>query len=169
MDLQQGLKLIEELKLPHPDWRFVTDKKDLEGLSKVLAYAGWTIRTIKVLKGNYKNYYANWLSLKRLSSTLVDFQKKLKHKGLFIVYPSWRWRKGGTLLVDKQGFIVEATKGQIADLARHGQVQARYTGQLGKNLRLRYGQNIISRLERKHLNQAAAVIAGLPMGEYYGE
>ncbi|MFZ5391365.1 MAG: hypothetical protein ACOZAJ_03780, partial [Patescibacteria group bacterium] len=62
-----------------------------------------------------------------------------------------------------------ATKGQIADLARHGQVQARYTGQLGKNLRLRYGQNIISRLERKHLNQAAAVIAGLPMGEYYGE
>ncbi len=169
MDLQQGLKLIEQLNLPHPLWRFVKKTTDLSGLNKVPAYAGWTIRTVGVLGQDYKNYYANWLPLKNLPAVLTDFQKELKNKGLFIIYPSWRWRKGGTLLVDKKEFIVEATKGQIVNLARHGRVQARYIGKVNKNLRLVYGQDIINQSERNQLKQAAAAIAGLPAGEYYGE
>ncbi|MBU1038911.1 hypothetical protein KKC17_01600 [Patescibacteria group bacterium] len=169
MDLYQGLRQIEDLGLPHPIWRFVSVKEDLRDLSKISAYAGWTIRTIKVSKGVYKNYYANWLNIISLNKSLVAFQRKLKGQGLFIIYPSWRWRKGGTLLVDEQGATVEAVKGEIVALARQGQVMARYYCKKNKKLKLVYGKNILNSQEKKYLNKAIASVELLPNQGYYGE
>lgn len=132
MKLYQGLLKIEKLKLPHPIWQFIKSGDGLVNMEKIDSYAGWTIRTVKISKGLYKNLYVNWLPLKKVKKKVDEFQEQLKDRGLFVVYPSWRWQMGGTLLIEKDRQIVEAIKGEIVDLARHGINQSCYIFKKGR-------------------------------------
>ena len=132
MTILEGLRIIDRAGLPHPEWEFVKSLKDLKKFPKIKDYVGWTIRTVEVRKGRWKNVYANWLPKKLVPAKINEFQKRLKGKATFVVYPSWKWKKGGTVLIEKDRLVIEAVNGAIVDLMRHGKVTARYVFQRGK-------------------------------------
>ncbi len=165
MKLHQGLLKIDKLGLPHPEWQFVKYGKDLSNLKKISAYAGWTIRTMAVTGGQYKNIYANWLPRSQVIKKVDDFQKQLKGRGLFVVYPSWRWSVGGTLLIEKNQQTIEATKGSIVDLTRRGINECCYIFKKGKVESIT-GKKMLT---KKLLNNLRPAIVGLNRGNYYLE
>lgn len=155
MTILQGLKLIDKYKLPHPDWEFVETAKDLKKFYKINDYVGWTIRTVSVKKGPWKNLYANWLPKKQLPAKVDELQKKQKGRALFVVYPSWKWIKGGTILKEKGKTIIEAVKGEIVNLMRKGKINVSYIYN-GNHLVDFTGQkNFLSHLELRKIRRAA--------------
>ncbi|MDD5040003.1 MAG: hypothetical protein PHY34_02530 [Patescibacteria group bacterium] len=126
MTILHGLQLIDRAKLPHPEWEFVRTSRDLEKFFGIKDYVGWTIRTVAVTKGAWKNVYTNWLPKNQVPSTIDKFQKQLGGRALFVVYPSWKWKRAGTLLIEKHRAVIETVKGAVVDLMRHGKVDAAY-------------------------------------------
>lgn len=165
MKLYQGLLKMQQLKLPHPDWQFVVKGQGLSDLKKISAYAGWTIRTVKVSSGQYQNIYDNWVPRNQVGKMVDKFQRKLSGRGLFVVYPSWRWQVGGTLLIEKNRQVVEAAKGAITDLARHGVNDVCYIFKKGQIDSIN-GQKILS---KKILVNLQSAIKALSKGNYYLE
>ncbi|USN53343.1 MAG: hypothetical protein H6760_04220 [Candidatus Nomurabacteria bacterium] len=132
MTILQGLKKIDAAGLPHPEWQFVRSSKELRGIQNIDAYRGWTIRTVEVRGGPWKNLYANWVAPSKVAATVDRLQREHPHRALFVVYPSWKWKKGGTILLERDRVVIEATRGPIVNLMRYGKVTASYTYQKGK-------------------------------------
>jgi len=166
MNFYQGLKLIDRLKLPHPTWQFVRQGSKLNDLARIPAYAGWTIRTAAVAGAAYQNLYVNWLARTKVAATVDKFQRKLRGRGIFVVYPSWRWRKGGAVLVEPHQLVIEAVKGAVVDLARHGRVDVRYVIKRGRVVTVDGQSQLISQTELAKIKQPAKL---LPRGSYYLE
>lgn len=166
MTFLEGLQLIDYFDLPHPAWQFVRKGSELSNINKISAYAGWTIRTAAVFRGKYKNLYVNWLTAKEVTTKIDKFQKELKGKGLFVVYPSWHWLKGGTMIKEPGRIIIEAIAGAVVDLARHGKVEADYFYSHGKLIIQHDDKNIISKKELNYLLRAARLLRS---GSYYLE
>ncbi|MFH1366573.1 MAG: hypothetical protein ABIH38_01110 [Patescibacteria group bacterium] len=158
MTILQGLKLIEKYKLPHPEWEFVRTLKGLKKFYSVKDYVGWTIRTVAVEKGSWRNLYVNWLPKKQVPAKVDELQRKQKGKALFVVYPSWRWKKGGTILKEKGRTIIEAVKGEIVNLMRKGKINSSYVYN-GNRLREFSGQkNFLGQTELRKIREAAGQI-----------
>jgi hypothetical protein len=166
MTFYDGLKLIQRLKLPHPTWQFVRYGRELKRLAKISAYAGWTIRTAEVRQAAYKNLYVNWLPRGQVSATVDKFQRQLNGRATFIVYPSWRWRKGGAVIVEAGQMVIEATRGAIVDLARQGKVQAQYIYKRRRLISAEGERDILTPRDLKHLLSAADKLKG---DSYYFE
>lgn len=155
MTILGGLKLIDRYKLPHPEWEFVKSSKELKKFYKIKDYVGWTIRTVSVANGPWKNLYVNWLAKKKVPAKIDEFQRQYKGKALFVVYPSWRWKKGGTILKEKGRTIIEAVKGEVVNLMRKGKINASYS-YVGNRLREFTGQkSFLSHKELKKIRLAA--------------
>ena len=158
MTILQGLKIIDRAGLPHPEWEFVRSSQDLKNLSNVKDYVGWTIRTVEVKNALWKNLYVNWLSKKQVPSKVDELQKKQKGKALFVTYPSWKWRKGGTILIEKTRVVIEAKRGSIVDLMRHGKVEASYYYQKGELVDTIGNSTLLTPAERTEILQASKKI-----------
>ncbi|MFC1687153.1 hypothetical protein ACFL0L_01055 [Patescibacteria group bacterium] len=149
MTILKGLKMIDRAKLPHPEWEFVRGSKDLKKFPKIKDYVGWTIRTIDIKGGKWRNLYVNWLPKKQVPEKIDEFKKKLKGRATFIVYPSWKWKKGGTILIEKDRIVIEVVKGAIVDLMRHGKIDASYFYEHGKLISYTGDKKVLTPAERK--------------------
>lgn len=166
MTFYDGLKLIQRLQLPHPTWQFVRQGRELKNLERISAYAGWTIRTAEVRGAAYKNLYVNWLPRAQVAPMVDKFQRQLRGQGVFVLYPSWKWRKGGAVIVEPKQVMIEAVRGAIVDLARHGRVDVRYIYQRGKLVSVEGKRNFLNSRDLKHLLAAAKK---LKSNSYYFE
>ena len=160
MTFYDGLKLIAKLKLPHPTWQFVRQSSELKRLPRMSAYAGWTIRTAEVRGASYQNLYANWLPRRQVAARVDRFQRQLRGRGLFVVYPSWRWRKGGAVIVEPGQVVIEAVLGAVVDLARHGRLDTQYIYRRGRLVSVIGEPKVLSRLDLKRLLAAAKKLRG---------
>lgn len=158
MTILQGLKIIDRAGLPHPEWEFVRSSKDLKNFPNIKDYVGWTIRTVEVKNAPWKNLYVNWLSKSKVPAKVDELQKKQKGKALFVTYPSWKWRKGGTVLIEKDRVVIEVVKGAIVDLMRHGKVDASYFYQKGKLVDTTGNAKLLTPTERTKILQASKKI-----------
>ncbi|MFA6098888.1 MAG: hypothetical protein WCV50_05060 [Patescibacteria group bacterium] len=154
MTIYQGLKIIDKYEFPHPTWQFVSSSREIKNLARIKDYVGWTIRTVKVFNGPWMNHYANWVAKKDVPSVVDKLQKKHKNKALFVIYPSWKWKKAGTVLLEKNRTVIEARRGAIVDLMRHGQVEASYFYKRGKLTAVVGDRNVLTSAERKKVLQA---------------
>jgi len=154
MDIYQGLNKIEKAGLPHPEWEFVESSKDLNKYYNIRDYCGWTIRTVKVVGAPWKNLYVNWLPKRQVPAKINELQKKLKGKALFVIYPSWKWKKGGTVLIERNRTVIESARGSIVDLMRYGKVDASYFYEQGKLISSSGKKKLLSPAERKKILQA---------------
>ncbi|MDP3244550.1 MAG: hypothetical protein Q8M83_02725 [bacterium] len=154
MTILQGLKLIDRAGLPHPKWEFVKTSKDLKNFFEIQDYVGWTIRTVEVKNGPWKNLYVNWLDKKQVPAKIDELQKQQKNKAVFVVYPSWRCKKSGTILIDKDRTVIEATKGVIVDLMRYGKVTVRYSYKNGKMAQADGNKDFLTSAQRGRILQA---------------
>jgi len=124
----EGLKLINRLGLPHPEWQFVKCSDELN-IDKIQDYVGWTIRTVAFedpLK-KWKNVFDNWVPKRKVGAIVDDFQSQLDCDAIFVVYPSWKWRKAGAILSEGTRMTLEGVYGTINDLSRRGIVDARFS------------------------------------------
>jgi hypothetical protein len=151
MDIYQGLKIIDDANLLHPEWEFVRSSKDLKKYFKIKDYCGWTVRTVKVTGASWENLYVNWLPKKQVPAKIDELQKKHKGKALFVIYPSWKWKKGGTVLIEKDRTVIEAAKGSIVDLMRYGKVDASYSYQRGKLVSSTGKKQLLTSTEQKKI------------------
>ncbi|MBU0613405.1 hypothetical protein KKB10_05350, partial [Patescibacteria group bacterium] len=117
-------------------------------------YCGWTIRTVKVVGAPWKNLYVNWLPKRQVPAKINELQKKLKGKALFVIYPSWKWKKGGTVLIERNRTVIESARGSIVDLMRYGKVDASYFYEQGKLISSSGKKKLLSPAERKKILQA---------------
>ncbi len=154
MTIYQGLKIIDQAKLPHPEWQFVRTSKDIKNLNKVKDYCGWTIRTAKVDGAPWQNLYVNWLPKKKVSVKVDELQAQHPGRAMFVIYPSWEWKKGGTILVEKERVVIKATRGEIVNLMRYGKISASYVFQKGKLVEVNGDKNFLSVSEIKKVIQA---------------
>jgi len=155
MTILQGLRIIDQAGLPHPEWEFVRNSKDLKKFPKIKDYAGWTIRTVEVKNGPWKNLYANWLPKKKVLPRIDELQKEQRGRALFVVYPSWKWKKGGTILIEKDRVVTEAVKGQIEDLMRRGRVDASYFYRKGRLMHATGNKSFLTASEKRKILQAS--------------
>ena len=156
MTILQGLKLIDHYNLPHPEWEFVKNSKALKKFYKIKDYVGWTIRTVAVEKGPWRNLYVNWLPKKQVLGKIDEFKRQQKGKALFVVYPSWQWKKGGTILKEKGRTIIEAVKGEIVNLMRKGKINASYIYNCNHLDSFTGQKNFLSFMELRKIQQAAS-------------
>jgi len=154
MTILQGLKLIDKYNLPHPRWEFVKDSQDLKKFYKIKDYVGWTIRTVEIKNGKWKNLYVNWLAKNKVPEKLDELAGKQKGRALFVVYPSWKWKKGGTVLIEKQRTVIEAVKGEIEKLMRKGILDASYYFKNNKLVNFTEEKDFLSPKIRKSLLKA---------------
>jgi len=131
MTIYQGLQLLEQYRLPHPEWEFVMTSADLKHFYHIRDYVGWTIRTVEIRQGKWRNLYLNWIPKREVPDRLDELQHTQQGKALFVVYPSWKWRKGGTLLLEKNREIIEVVRGGVEKLMREGKIDASYIYQKG--------------------------------------
>lgn len=158
MTILQGLKTIDRARLPHPEWEFVFSSKDLKKFSKTKDHEGWTIRTVDIKNSPWKNLYVNWLLKDKVPSRIDELQEKQNGKATFVVYPSWKWKKSGTILIEKDRIIIEATKGAIINLMRYGRIEASYFFEKGKLVNSTGNVKFLKLHERKKILQAPARI-----------
>lgn len=154
MNIYQGLTRIDKAGLPHPEWEFVETSKDLKKYFKIKDYCGWTIRTVKVTGAPWNNLYVNWLPKKQVPEKIDELQKEHKGKAVFVIYPSWKWKKSGTLLIEKDRTVIEAAKGPIVDLMRHGKLDASCIYKNGKLLESNGNKKLLTSEERKKVLHA---------------
>ncbi len=158
MTILQGLKMIDRAGLPHPEWEFVRSSKDLKRFTNIKDYVGWTIRTVEMKNGAWKNLYVNWLPKKQVPATVDKLQNKQKGDALFVTYPSWNWKKGGTILIEKDRVVIEAVKGAVVDLMRHGKVEVSYWYRKGTLTHTDGNTKLLTAVERKTILQAVKKI-----------
>lgn len=159
MTIFEGLTIIDRAKLPHPEWEFVHSSKDLKKFPKTKDYVGWTIRTIDIKGGKWQNMYVNWLPKKQVPKKIDEFQKKLHGKATFIIYPSWKWRIGGTVIIEKKRVVIESVCGAIVNLMRHGKVDASYFYERGKLVSYTGNKQLLSAAERRKILQASSKLS----------
>lgn len=126
MTILEGLTMIDNARLPHPEWEFVRSSHDLKKFYDTEDYVGWTIRTVEVENAPWKNVYANWVAKIDIPAKVDELQKEQKGNAVFVVYPSWKWNKGGTVLIEGDQVIIEAVADAVVELMRHGRVDVRY-------------------------------------------
>ncbi|MBU0598133.1 hypothetical protein KKF61_04010 [Patescibacteria group bacterium] len=153
MTIYKGLKTIDKNGLPHPTWQFVSSAKEIKNLARIKDYVGWTIRTVKV-NGPWVNHYANCVVKKDVPTTVDKLQVRHKNKALFVIYPSWKWKKGGTVLIEKNRVIIEARRGAIEDLMRYGNVEVSYIFQQGKLLHTAGDEKLLTHSELRKILKA---------------
>lgn len=161
-----GLQLIAKYKLPRPAWQFVRHGKELKNLSKLSASVGWSVRTVAVQGAPFKDIYANRLIKSQVALTVDKFQRQLKGRGWLVVYPSWRWYKCGTLLIESKQIVLEAVKGEINDLTRRGRVDSQYIFKKSQFVLMAGDKRLLS---RRDLEQIKKPLKVLPRGSYYLE
>lgn len=151
MTIYQGLKIIAKTGLPHPEWEFVRSSKDLKNFYKVKDYVGWTIRTVNVKNAKWKNLYVNWLAKSKVPAKVDELQKKQRGKAMFVVYPSWKWKVGGTILLEPNREVIEGVRGGVVDLMRYGKVDASITYKNKKIVAKTGNQNLFADNKRQIL------------------
>jgi hypothetical protein len=154
MTIKEGLKIIDKYNLPHPEWEFVFTSKDLDNFYQTEDYVGWTIRTVEIIDGPWINLYANWLEKKDVPAKVDELQNQHENKALFVVYPSWKWKKGGTILIEPDRTVIESVDGPIVDLMRHGKVTASYFFENDKLVDTTGDKNFLTEQEIKIILQA---------------
>ena len=154
MTILKGLKMIDQAGLPHPEWEFVETSQDLKRFPEIKDYVGWTIRTVHIKNGSWKNLYVNWLPKKQVPQKIDTLQKQHQNSAIFVVYPSWKWKRGGTLLVENNRVIIETVKGPVVELMRHGRVDAHYHYQRGRLVDSQGPRNFLTVTDRKKILEA---------------
>ena len=124
MNLYHNIRLIDDLNIPHPKWEFVKSSKELKKFNKIKDYCGWTIRVAFFKNDDFREpIYVNWLPKKQVPKKVDEFAKVAQANYIIVVYPSWKFNKSGTLLIDKDRYVIEATDGSIQDLMRQGKLK----------------------------------------------
>ncbi len=111
-----GLQKIKAYGLPHPNWKCVFDIKELPLKPWSPAPFGWTIRYAP--KGNYK---FNLPSVHEIP--YQQLKRRLKHQLMehpelrpCVIYPSWVFLLGGTLMKNTEQITIEVMRGSITPL-----------------------------------------------------
>ncbi|MFA6908423.1 MAG: hypothetical protein WC289_00885 [Patescibacteria group bacterium] len=158
MALLAGLQKIDRLGLPHPIWEFVRSAAKLETYKKTKAYAGWTVRTVELKGKPWKSMYVNHITASQVPGAVRRIQQRQGGGAIIAVYPSWYWRRGGTMLVEKNRIVVETVRGHISELVRMGAVDGRFEYMGGKWSQIAGRKNVLSVSQQRQLKQAAKKI-----------
>jgi len=120
ISLTKSLLKLHELQIPHPRWEFVQSPEELKRYYNLRDYCGWTIRSLLEAKEHPdgKPFHVNWVYKPDVPRRIEEFRQSLDGKGWFVVYPSWKWNAGGTLLLDNKQLVIEAVKGAIYNLLK---------------------------------------------------
>ncbi len=117
MNKLQGILKLEELGLPHAKWQIVRNASELKPLDEKEAPLGWIVRSCLVDGGYEINLpYRISLSKEEVSKTIEEFQKKLKGKGVFVIWKVWDFVKSGSVLLLPKELILEGVKGYVEPL-----------------------------------------------------
>lgn|SRR3989338_6303873 len=156
MNLIKNFKLIDQWDLARPDWEFVKSSSGLKKFAGIKDYCGWTIRVLYTKPGSFrKPIYVNWLPKSRVKGKIDQFAKQAKKDYVIVVYPSWKLFKSGTLLIDKDRIVVEACRGSIDNLMRHGLCELRLTYDNRRRLINAWGKlKFLSASEKKKILSA---------------
>jgi len=154
MTILEGLTMIDNAGLPHPEWEFVRSSQDLKKFYDIEDYVGWTIRTVEVSNAPWKNVYANWVAKSDVPATVDALQKEQEGNAVFVVYPSWKWKKGGTVLIEGDQVIIEAVADAVVELMRHGRVDARYVFERGNLIRTDGDNGLLNESDLNHMRMA---------------
>ncbi|MBT3689821.1 hypothetical protein HOE31_00130 [bacterium] len=123
MNLYHNIRLIDELGIPHPKWEFVRSSKELKKFHTTKDYCGWTIRVAFFKDNDFrKPIYDNWVPKNKVLKKVDEFAELAQNDYFIVVYPSWKFNKSGTLLIDDDQYIIEAHAGSVQDLMRKGNV-----------------------------------------------
>lgn len=113
----KGILKIEICGLPHPDWKFADVSSNVDNLLKGKTKHGWTIRSCSATEGlEIKLPFANNVPKKKVKKVISRFAKKLPSGAIFVIYPSWVFKKSGTCYFTASHIIIEAIAGPIAYL-----------------------------------------------------
>ncbi len=127
MNKLEGILKLEELGLPHKKWQIVKKAEELNLNKKTTC--GWCIRSC-LSNGTGKNElalpFAAYVRAEEIPEIIKKFQKKLEGGGIFVVYPAWRFKKSGNLMLLEYSLIIEAVEGFVRDLADGKRVDVHY-------------------------------------------
>ena len=161
MTILQGLRLIERYGLPHPEWQFVRYSEELK-IGRMRDYVGWTIRTVALIKSKkkWKNVFVNWIPKREVPARLDALQKQQEGEAIFVVYPSWTWKKAGAIMSEGMRVTIEGVYGSINDLSRKGKVHSQFLYHRHE-LQHKYGdQSFFAPEEKRVMRHACAQLMG---------
>ncbi|UZE93911.1 MAG: hypothetical protein IB618_04090 [Candidatus Pacearchaeota archaeon] len=127
MNKLEGILKLEELALPHGDWQIIKKASELN-LNKKTKH-GWCIRSClppEIKKDELALPFAAYVKTEEVSKIIEKFQKKFRGKGIFVVYPAWKFEKSGNLMLLENSIIIEAVEGFVRDLADGKKVDVYY-------------------------------------------
>lgn len=115
----EGLKQIEAVDLPHPNWRFIKTPDEIGDFCSKQAKYGWTIRTcLPDQEQQFRLPFANHVPQKDVKDTIKKFLAQLGDDPTFVVYPSWKFIKSGNYTLFETTVVIEAINGYLGDLTQ---------------------------------------------------
>ncbi|MFA4873527.1 MAG: hypothetical protein WC659_06410 [Patescibacteria group bacterium] len=161
MTILQGLRLIERYGLPHPEWQFVRYSAELK-IGHIRDYVGWTIRTAALIdsKKKWTNVFVNWVSKRDVPVKLDELQSQQRGEAIFVVYPSWKWKKAGAVMSEGMRVTVEGVNGSIGDLSRKGRMHAQFVYHRHQLNHTHGDQTFFTPSEKKIIQSACERFAG---------
>lgn len=110
-----GLKRIESLGLPHPDWRFVSHPGEVPREPWSDASVGWTIRCAPGDRYEFWMPSIHHVDFADVRSAMTALEDACRTDA-FVVYPSWEPIYSGSCYYTRDGGGVELVNGEIGPL-----------------------------------------------------
>lgn len=154
MALLKGLQIIDQAGLPHPTWEFVRKSAELKKYKRTKAYVGWTVRTVELKGRPWRSMFVNHINKTEVPTAVDCIQKKQGGGAIIAVYPSWHWRRGGTILIEKPRILVEVTRGHLSNLVRQGRLDVAYQFQSDRLVLTQGDPRLLSINQRQALARA---------------
>jgi hypothetical protein len=112
-----GLKRIDNLSLPHPDWLFIKQSSEIPSKPWADATHGWTIRCAPKRNYSFGLPARHRLRFSLLCEAVSSFSSQVADRS-FVIYPSWEYNVSGSCQVSIENFIFEIVIGDIAPVLR---------------------------------------------------
>lgn len=112
-----GLKAIESLDFPRPNWKFIKVSDDFPNQPWAVSSYGWTIRSLSTNSYVYAIPSKHNVMYEAVKSC-IDEMYRVSGYIDYVVYPSWRFNTSGCLMIDNPIAVLEVVFGDISPLLR---------------------------------------------------
>jgi len=112
-----GLKTIESLGLPRPNWKFIKVSDAVPNKPWTVSLYGWTIRSLSTSTYDYAIPSKHNVSYETIKYNIDEMYRGSGYVN-YVVYPSWRFNVSGCLMIDNPMAVLEAVFGDISSLLR---------------------------------------------------
>ena len=112
-----GLKTIESLGLPRPNWKFIKVFDSFPEKPWAVSLYGWTIRSLSTNTYDYATPSKHNVTFEAVKCNINEMYRWSGYID-YIVYLSWRFNISGCLMIDNPMVVLEAVFGDISTLLR---------------------------------------------------